>query len=92
MLPIGIPMIAVVSGFPALVAQLHLAHPFKFDLAQATIYHQDPWNPNSQLEVDCFTLADGTITCDTSPGGHPWVKTYGVGRWSDNQKPDAEQN
>ena len=36
MLPIGIPMIAVVSGFPALVAQLHLAHPFKFDLARQT--------------------------------------------------------
>ena len=81
-----------VLGLLASFLPLYPAYSFNYQLAQATIYHQDPWNSNSQLEVDCLAHADGTITCDIKPRGHQWVKTLGIGRWLDNQKLDIDPN
>ena len=45
-------------------------------LNQRLIYDQDPWDPDTRLEVgDCVTAADGSVTCDTRPPGQGWVET-----------------
>ena len=51
--------------------------PTKTDvLEQRVIYDQDPWDPQSRLEVgDCQEGSDGAITCDTRPQGQAWVES-----------------
>ena len=45
-------------------------------LNQRLIYDQDPWDPQSRLEVgDCQEGSDGSITCDTRPQGQAWVES-----------------
>ena len=44
-------------------------------LNQRLIYNQDPWDPDTHLEVDCAPSADGSISCDTRPPGQAWVET-----------------
>ena len=45
-------------------------------LNQRLIYDQDPWDPDTRLEVgDCVTAADSSVTCDTRPPGQGWVET-----------------
>lgn len=44
-------------------------------LNQRLIYNQDPWDPDTHLEVDCAPGADGSISCDTRPPGQAWVET-----------------
>ena len=45
-------------------------------LEQRVIYDQDPWDPQSRLEVgDCQEGSDGSITCDTRPQGQAWVES-----------------
>ena len=64
---------------PALLAALALLFGSPWARAdvlnERLIYNQDPWDPDTRLEVNCAPSADGSVTCDTRPPGQAWVET-----------------